>query len=483
MTDVNQRHREAPPVLRKEPRSGHAAVEEIPLQQYPDRTDTLHRIHTLSSTETSGIGETITSGVSSREDLPPPEETGPGGDCGGAVADLEEEEEDLQRGGRGAPFSDRGASLPAPGLSSFPAGSGSGAAPRRRRASLDLAMNQQQQRPRRGGGESAYQRDGGPAPVDAAAAGGVGGAGGSSSSGRRSGGGGGGARPRTAAAAAADRRSRDDSAISTRGAMRDGNQQFDELFSQHTERQQDSGGGGGRGIRGQGSHSSAARRRAGQQHGGGAGPGSDEMDDYYYDDDHSQSGGSPTGSPGLKRGGLGRDSKKRKFLGKNTTSAWMKWSADRRASFKRRLEFLDNQQKEREKKRVTAPVKKARKESLKFVHPELEESHIPQDPEEEIRKKIAEEYKSSLVVNNPEKKKKKKKKSKSSSKAKQKKKGKAPVDDEVKLSVNQWNVLIAFWEHDIFVRARYVGMVLSFLALILGVVSITNSNWSHFSGK
>ena len=60
---------------------------------------------------------------------------------------------------------------------------------------------------------------------------------------------------------------------------------------------------------------------------------------------------------------------------------------------------------------------------------------------------------------------------------KDKKKGNQTVVEEVKLSMWQWNSLVAFWEHKIFVRSRYLGTILSILALVLEVIAVLHSNW------
>jgi len=55
------------------------------------------------------------------------------------------------------------------------------------------------------------------------------------------------------------------------------------------------------------------------------------------------------------------------FAGLNANSAWLKWSQERRASFKRRLALIDKQQTEMEAAMLSESVQKARKESQVFV--------------------------------------------------------------------------------------------------------------------
>lgn len=64
------------------------------------------------------------------------------------------------------------------------------------------------------------------------------------------------------------------------------------------------------------------------------------------------------------------------FLGKSTQSAWLRWSHERRASFKRKVEFIEQRQNELQRIRTSSPVRKARKESMRFVSPELEDQHM-----------------------------------------------------------------------------------------------------------
>jgi hypothetical protein len=197
---------------------------------------------------------------------------------------------------------------------------------------------------------------------------------------------------------------------------------------------------------------------------------SDSMDATNYNDSLNYS---PGHTPPLSRS---NSSTRRStlFLGAHSDSTWLKWSQDRRASFKKRLDNIERRQKDLENNRVTTPVKKARKESLMFVSPELESEHIPRD-DDYIELGIGlglppnpdSEQSTTLVPIS----------------AKKKKQQECMEPKEVKLTMNQWNTLIAFWEHDCFVRCRYGGLLLCAIALILTVISATSRDWSHDFGE
>jgi len=55
--------------------------------------------------------------------------------------------------------------------------------------------------------------------------------------------------------------------------------------------------------------------------------------------------------------------------------------------------------------------------------------------------------------------------------------------DPVKLTLAQWHALVSFWEHSLFVRARYVGILFGFAAVIVGSVSIANDHWTTFHSQ
>ena len=55
--------------------------------------------------------------------------------------------------------------------------------------------------------------------------------------------------------------------------------------------------------------------------------------------------------------------------------------------------------------------------------------------------------------------------------------------DAVKLSARQWSTLVAFWEHRVFVRSRYVGIALGIIAVVTGIISLTNPDWHRHQGE
>lgn len=81
-------------------------------------------------------------------------------------------------------------------------------------------------------------------------------------------------------------------------------------------------------------------------------------------------------SQGSFRSRSGSTRRSRRFLGQKE-SQWMKWGEERRASFRRRMEKL--QKPEPEIPRASTPIKKARQEGLVFIHPDLESKYISED--------------------------------------------------------------------------------------------------------
>jgi len=59
----------------------------------------------------------------------------------------------------------------------------------------------------------------------------------------------------------------------------------------------------------------------------------------------------------------------------------------------------------------------------------------------------------------------------------------AAVSDTVKLSLSQWHALVSFWEHRLFVRARYVGLLFGFVAVVVGTASVPNNQWTSFHSQ
>ena len=157
----------------------------------------------------------------------------------------------------------------------------------------------------------------------------------------------------------------------------------------------------------------------------------------------------------LSRSGSGQ------FLGASMqNSTWLKWSQDRRASFKRRLDALERRQKELEENRVSTPVMKARKESIMFSHIGMQDPSSMQQSEVDVNTKLAKYIPNGTI----------------------RKRGKLD-NDANKLSSADWHALVAFWEHGLFVKARYTAIVIAFFSLILAIVSITNQQWSIFEGE
>lgn len=154
-----------------------------------------------------------------------------------------------------------------------------------------------------------------------------------------------------------------------------------------------------------------------------------------------------------------------RFLGVRTESAWTKWSKDRRASYRRRAERLENadsQEPELDINRVSTPVKKARQEGLKFVHPDLEERYLSADDMNELRRARQQQVHAMRVIE------------------KSRKKSKFPMKAEVKLSEEEWHALQEFWEHRLFIQARFIGMLVSLVAISIVIASIASEAWiSH----
>ncbi|GAB1603445.1 uncharacterized protein LOC115216525, partial [Argonauta hians] len=150
----------------------------------------------------------------------------------------------------------------------------------------------------------------------------------------------------------------------------------------------------------------------------------------------------------------------RRFLGAGTNSTWMKWSEERRASYRRRIELLDKPKVDTE--RVTTPIKKARQECLKFVHPDLEKNYLSEDDINDLKRHKQQQYYTYSVIEKS-------------------KKGRYPVRTEVHLTVAEWNIVNGFWQHNLFQRTRYVGVAISFFTLILQILCITSNQWISYT--
>ncbi|GFO22042.1 endonuclease-reverse transcriptase [Plakobranchus ocellatus] len=178
----------------------------------------------------------------------------------------------------------------------------------------------------------------------------------------------------------------------------------------------------------------------------------------------SQNSNKSSGGGGSTRAGRRRSSATR-FLGVGTESAWTKWSKDRRASYRRRVERLENAEMNapeiQDMQRVSTPVKKARQEGMKFVHPDLEERYLSADDMNELRRARQQQVHTMRVIEKSRRK-------------------KFSMKPEVKLSEEEWHALQEFWKHNLFNRARLLGMFISLLAISISIASIVNDHWlSH----
>lgn len=97
-------------------------------------------------------------------------------------------------------------------------------------------------------------------------------------------------------------------------------------------------------------------------------------DEQFYLDDDDQSTSSrgrysrsrARRSNGLRGENGGSGSEEGEFLGRNTQSAWLRWSHERRASYRRKVEYMEKRQSDMERFRVSSPVRKARQESARY---------------------------------------------------------------------------------------------------------------------
>ncbi|CAG5126824.1 unnamed protein product, partial [Candidula unifasciata] len=150
-----------------------------------------------------------------------------------------------------------------------------------------------------------------------------------------------------------------------------------------------------------------------------------------------------------------------RFLGVNTPSAWTRWSRERRASYRRRIEKLTREEPTPPTPtvvRISTPIKKARQEGLKFMHPDLEGTYLSEDDLNELRRHKQQQVHVMRVIE-------------------RNRRNKYRRATEVKLSPEQWHMLQEFWDHALFVRARYVGVLASLVAFIFMIVSITSHSW------
>lgn len=154
------------------------------------------------------------------------------------------------------------------------------------------------------------------------------------------------------------------------------------------------------------------------------------------------------------------------FLGKSTQSAWLRWSHERRASFKRKVEFIEQRQNELQRIRTSSPVRKARKESMRFVSPELEDQHMSFNDDVTTLAHPAFSFEIPPTAAK-----------------KPSRKGNNEDKDDARLTLAQWNALVAFWEHGVFVRSRCLGFLLGLIAFCLIISGLSTSHWFSTDGK
>jgi len=219
-------------------------------------------------------------------------------------------------------------------------------------------------------------------------------------------------------------------------------------------------------------------------------------------------GGGSGGGTGASASGAGsaamaistEDGSDGQFLGRSTQSAWLRWSHERRASFRRRVEIAEQRQSELERYRVPSPVRKARQESARFVSAALEVHHqlldgaaiavgVSDDRHQPSRRRdldgdggpldvglgdvscghpafpfdIPPPAVSGVIARKSG-----------------RKNGTTGGADPEKLTLAQWNALVAFWEHPVFARSRFIGLLFGFAALIIGVTGVVDNHWTNF---
>ena len=184
---------------------------------------------------------------------------------------------------------------------------------------------------------------------------------------------------------------------------------------------------------------------------------------------HSRAGSTKSrSSMGSFRSRSGSNRGSKRFLGRNMESAWTKWSKERRASFRRRLELLDKPDPE-VPERASTPVKKARQEGLKFVHPDLESKYISEEDINYIQRHRQQRLQTYKVIE------------------KSNKKSRFPPQHDLhhmrRLTVHELSVLSRFWEHRLFIRSRYVSILLSSITTILLIISICSSHWISYPSE
>ncbi|KAL4221405.1 hypothetical protein ACF0H5_019663 [Mactra antiquata] len=161
-------------------------------------------------------------------------------------------------------------------------------------------------------------------------------------------------------------------------------------------------------------------------------------------------------SQGSFRSRSGSMRRSRRYM-TNKESQWMKWGRERRMSLRKRIEKLDKP--EPEIPRASTPVKKARQEGLMFVHPDLGNKYISEDDINYIRRHKQERLKTTKLIE------------------KSKVKLHHEAHDINRLTPDELMTLSRFWEHRVFVRTRYVSILLSLVTTAIYILSICSTQW------
>jgi len=143
----------------------------------------------------------------------------------------------------------------------------------------------------------------------------------------------------------------------------------------------------------------------------------------------------------------------------NKLSKWMTWGAQRRASYRRRQENLE---KPPEQPRASTPVKKARQEGLMFIHPDLESKYISEDDINYIKRHRHERLKAYKLIE----------------KAKVNKYH--DLHEINPLTAGELVALSRFWEHKVFIRSRYISILLSLVTTIFYILCICSTEWVSY---
>ncbi|KAL8581885.1 hypothetical protein ACOMHN_010259 [Nucella lapillus] len=228
---------------------------------------------------------------------------------------------------------------------------------------------------------------------------------------------------------------------------------FDDLFTQ--AREIEAGGGGRRSVR-------SVRGSVRGSVGAGQGLQVDQVNQEWRRRDSRSSIRSNRSSLGgslRSHTGSFRHSKKRMFLSVGTDSTWTRWSRERRASFQRRAQQLYRQGEVLA--RVSTPVRKARQEGLKFVHPDLEGKFFSEEDLEELRRHKQRKFHAIWVIEKD-------------------RKSRFRFRTEMHLNPEQKQILSDFWEHPVFVRARCWGLFFVLVSFATVIMSMLHSHWISY---